>query len=93
MKEIIAYEMVLKEMPKSKEHIRCFPFQEKYWDEYRSIYNACFYEMRKDLEIAQVNFYYDDSQMKDKSSGTFLYLQDYSIIGAVSCLYHFCVVL
>ncbi|MDE7310745.1 MAG: GNAT family N-acetyltransferase [Eubacterium sp.] len=85
MKEIIAYEMALKEMPKLKEHISCFPFEEKYWDEYKAIYNACLYEMRKDLEIEPVNFYSDGSQMKDKSSDTFLYLQDDNIIGAVSC--------
>ena len=49
------------------------------------IYNECFYEMRKDLEIEPYNFYSDYSQMKVKINDTFLYMQDGIIIGAVSC--------
>ncbi|MCX4256372.1 MAG: GNAT family N-acetyltransferase [Oscillospiraceae bacterium] len=49
------------------------------------IYNECFYEMRKALEIEPVNFYSDYSQMKDKASNTYLHLQNGIIAGAVSC--------
>ena len=45
------------------------------------IYNECFYEMRKDLEIEPVNFYSDYSQMQDKACGTFLYLHNGAIAG------------
>lgn len=85
MKEIIAYEMSWKKTLEHKEEIACIPFQEQYWTEYRQIYNECFYEMRKDLEIEPVNFYSDYSQMEDKIKDTFLYLQDGAIVGAVSC--------
>lgn len=85
MKEIIAYEMSFIGELKDKPDIICVPFQEKYWNAYMPIYNACFYEMRKDLEIEPFHFYSDYSQMKDKIRDTFLYLQNGVIIGAVSC--------
>lgn len=85
MKEIIAYEMVFKGTLKHDVDMSCIPFQKKYWDEYMQIYNECFYEMRKDLEVEPINFYSDYSQMKDKISGTYLYLQNGVIAGAVSC--------
>ena len=49
------------------------------------IYNECFYDMRKDLEIEPLNFYSDYSQMENKINDTFLYFQYGVIIGAVSC--------
>ncbi len=85
MKEIIVYEMSFRGTLNYKNEINCVPFQEKYWNEYMKIYNECFYEMRKDLEIEPVNFYSDYSQMKDKISNTFLYVQSGEIMGAVSC--------
>lgn len=85
MKEIIAYEMSFKEVLKYNDDVFCVPFQEKYWNEYMQIYNECFYEMRKDLEIEPINFYSDFSQMKDKINNTFLYLKNGAVIGAVSC--------
>ena len=85
MKEIIAYEMSFKGKSNYKNDINCIPFQEKYWNEYMKIYNECFYEMREDLEIEPKNFYSDYSQMKDKVTNTFLYIQNGTIIGAVSC--------
>lgn len=65
--------------------IICIPFEEKYWREYMKIYNECFYEMRKQLEIEPINFYSDYSQMEGKTDDTFLYLQNGVIAGAVSC--------
>ena len=85
MREITAYEMSFTGTVKSKSDISCVPFQEKYWNEYMKIYNECFSEMREALEIEPINFYSDYSQMKDKISNTFLYLQNGAIIGAVSC--------
>lgn len=85
MKEIIACEMVFKGTIRHEDHLECIRFQEKFWNEYMQIYNECFSEMRKALEIEPVNFYSDYSQMKDKSSRTFLYLRSGAIAGAVSC--------
>ena len=85
MKEIIAYEMLYNKAFKYQNDIICVPFQKKYWNEYMSIYNECFYKMRKALEVEPINFYYDYSQIKDKIKDIFLYLQNGAIIGAVSC--------
>ncbi len=85
MKEIVAYEMVFDKTLEYQDDIICVPFQEKYWDEYMKTYNECFYEMRKELEVEPVNFYYDYSQIKDKINDIFLYLRNGVIVGAVSC--------
>lgn len=85
MKEIIAYEMSFQETLKYDPDVCCIPFQEKYWNEYMQIYNECFCEMRKDLEIEPINFYSDYSQMKDRKGNTYLCLQNGVIAGAVSC--------
>lgn len=85
MKEIIAYEMSFDKMFEYPHDVSCIPFQEQYWDEYRKIYNDCFYEMRKTLEVEPINFYSDYSQIKDKINNIFLYLQNGVIVGAVSC--------
>lgn len=85
MKEIIAYEMIYNKVPEYQNNIICVPFQKEYWNEYMEIYNECFYDMRKALEVEPINFYYDYSQIKDKIKDIFLYLQNGVIIGAVSC--------
>ncbi len=85
MKEIIAYEMLYNKAFKYQNDIICVPFQKEYWNEYMSIYNECFYKMRKALEVEPINFYYEYSQIKDKIKDIFLYLQNGGIIGAVSC--------
>ncbi len=85
MKEIIAYEMLYNKAFEYQNDIICVPFQKKYWNEYMSIYNECFYKMRKALEVEPINFYYEYSQINDKIKDIFLYLQNGGIIGAVSC--------
>lgn len=85
MKEIIAYEMSFKGALEYQDDLSCVPFEEKYWKEYMQIYNECFYEMRKDLNVEPFNFYTDYSQMEDKASDTYLWIQDGTIAGAVSC--------
>lgn len=85
MKEIIAYEMLFRGNIPYGGGLSCISFREKYWTEYMKIYNECFYEMRKTLEIEPINFYSDYSQMKDKADSTHLYIQNGMIVGAVSC--------
>ncbi len=85
MKEIFAYEMSFDKTVKYQTDLICVPFEEKYWNEYMKIYNECFHEMRKDLEIQPINFYSDYAQIKDKINDIFLYLQNGAVVGAVSC--------
>ena len=84
MNEIIAYEMLFRGALRYEELLNCIPFEEKYWKEYMPIYNACFYEMRKALDIEPFNFYSAYSQMRDKSDQAFLYLQFFVLFGAFS---------
>lgn len=85
MKEIIAYEMLFRGNIPYNGGLSCISFCENYWTEYMKIYNECFYEMRKALEVEPINFYSDYSQMKDRADSTYLYLQNGMIAGAVSC--------
>lgn len=85
MKEVIVYEMLFDKTLEYQESIICVPFEEKYWNEYRKIYNECFCKMREALEIEPINVYSDDSQIKNKMNDIFLYLKNEVIAGAVSC--------
>lgn len=85
MKEIIAYEMQYTGKDNLSSDVKLIPFQEKYYPEYVRIYNECFYDMRKALEIEPFNFYSDFEQVKDKMKDIFLLLQDQTILGSVAC--------
>lgn len=85
MKEIIAYEMSLKTEVERSEEALCVPFEIAYWEEYMQKYNACYSEMRKDLEIEPIDFYSDYSQMEDKARSTYICLKNGVIAGGVSC--------
>ncbi|HIV92824.1 MAG TPA: GNAT family N-acetyltransferase [Candidatus Eisenbergiella stercoravium] len=61
--EIIAYEMNYTKAEIEKSNILCIPFEQKYFQEYMQIYNACFWEMRKFLDIRPYNFLNDYSQI------------------------------
>ena len=54
--EIIAYEMRYGKNPVPKSDIACIPFDDKFFQEYMRIYNECFYEMRKALNIQPYHF-------------------------------------
>ena len=49
------------------------------------IYNACFYEMRKALDIEPYNFLNDYEQISEKSKDIFLFVCEEEIIGSVAC--------
>ena len=85
MKKIIVYEMSFGGIAECGRDIFCILFREEYWNEYMQIYNECFHEMRKNLEIEPTDFYSDYSQMKEKADSTYLCLQNGVIAGAVSC--------
>ncbi len=87
MKQIIAYEMQYTEDGKilPAEHLPMIPFHMKYYPQYESIYNECFYEMRRALDIRPYNFYSDPGQLKEKADDIFLLLEHDRIIGGVGC--------
>ncbi len=85
MKEIIAYEMQYSGDDVIYTDIVLISFQEKYYSEYKRIYNECFYEMRKALDVQPYNFYSDFGQVKDKMKDIFLFIKDEIIVGSVAC--------
>ena len=84
--EVWAYEMYWNKHEIPVSVINCVPFAEAYFEEYKSIYNACFYPMRKALDIEPYNWYSEYSQMADKVDKVFLLLEDGQIFGSVACL-------
>ena len=83
--EIIAYEMKYIKDDVEKNNIKCIPFEKKYFKQYMKIYNACFYEMRKALDIEPYNFLNDYEQISEKSKDIFLFVWEEEIIGSVAC--------
>lgn len=83
--EIIAYEMKYSREDIEKCDITCIPFEQKYFQEYMKIYNACFYEMREVLDIKPYNFLSNYEQIDEKSKDIFLLVIDGEIIGSVAC--------
>ena len=65
--------------------LEMLPFRDEYYSQYEKIYNDCFYEMRKVLDIEPYNFYSDISQMIDKKDSIFLLMNDETIIGSIGC--------
>ena len=54
--EVIAYEMKHDKEFVEQSMIACVPFETQYFEQYKRIYNECFYDMRKALEIEPYNF-------------------------------------
>ena len=83
--EIMAYEMKYVKDDIEKDIISCIPFEQKYFQQYMKIYNACFYEMQKSLDIEPYNFLCDYKQISEKSKHIFLLVSRKEIIGSVAC--------
>lgn len=85
MKSFFAYEMQYTGKAPVITHLPVIPFHEKYYPQYERVYNECFYEMRKALDIKPYHFYSDISQLGDKAANLFLLLQGETLIGSVGC--------
>lgn len=82
---IIAYEMqYMGNIIQSD--VDLIPFDDRFYDIYETIYNECFYEMRKALNVKPYNFYHSIEQLEDKKSNIFLLLKDNELIGSVACI-------
>ena len=83
--EIIAYKMTYKNAQTPQSDIVCIPFEEQFFQEYMRIYNECFYEMRKALDIQPYNFLNAYEQIADKIQDIYLLTEQGEIIGSVAC--------
>jgi hypothetical protein len=57
------------------------PFDDRFYNTYESIYNECFYEMRKALNVKPYNFYHSIKQLEAKKSNIFLLMKDNELVG------------
>ena len=83
--EIIAYEMKYVNDSVEKSGIICIPFREEFFQEYMGIYNECFYEMRKALDIQPYNFLNEYNQIVEKVKDIYLLINQGEIIGSIAC--------
>ena len=65
--------------------ISCIPFQMELFDQYKEIYNACFYEMRKALDRRPYAYYCEYAQIQGKEKDIFLFKKGGELIGSVAC--------
>ena len=65
--------------------IVCIPFVDEYFQEYMRIYNECFFEMRKALDIEPYNFLSSFQQIADKANDIYFLMEQGEIIGSVAC--------
>lgn len=83
--EVIAYEMKYNKAYVEQSKLDCIPFEDRYFEQYKSIYNECFYDMREALEIEPYNFLNDYEQISEKVSNIYLLVKDGEIVGSVAC--------
>lgn len=85
MKSFYVYEMEYTGDAIAAEKTELIPFCDKYYSQYERIYNECFYDMRRTLEIKPYNFYSDIQQMNEKKENIFLLMDGEAVIGSVGC--------
>ena len=85
MKSFIAYEMQYAGEQTTINEIPIIPFCKKYYSQYERIYNECFYEMRKALDIRPYSFYSDIRQIDGREANIFMLMDNETIIGSVGC--------
>ncbi len=72
MKSFFAYEMQYVGKKPTIDAVQITPFCEKYYSQYECIYNRCFYEMRKALDVKPYNFYSDIEQIRYRMANIFI---------------------
>lgn len=82
---INAYEMKYINALVEQSNIVCIPFEKKYFQEYMRIYNECFFEMRKALDIHPYNFLNAYEQIAEKVEDIYLLVDRDELIGSIAC--------
>ena len=85
MSSFTVYEMTYTKAAPEGANIELQPLCEAYCQRYVQIYNECFHEMRKALDVAPYDFYYDVRQIKPKMQDIFLLTENENIVGSVAC--------
>lgn len=83
--EIIAYEMEFLSKITEEVDINLEIFSDDFYLEYEKIYNECFFDMRKILDVEPYNFYSSIEQLDDKKQNIYILCSGNTIIGSVAC--------
>ena len=83
--EIIAYEMQFLSKTAQETDIVIEKFRGDFYLEYEQIYNQCFFDMRKELNIEPYNFYSGIEQLNDKKQNIYVLRNDNMLLGSVAC--------
>ena len=83
--EIIAYEMQFSSKTIQESDIILEVFSDDFYSEYKKIYNQCFFDMRKSLNVEPYNFYSSIEQLDNKKQNIYVLLEGNTLIGSVAC--------
>lgn len=85
MMEIIAYEMQFSSKIIQESDIILEVFSDDFYSEYEKIYNECFFDMRKSLNVEPYNFYSSIEQLDNKKQNIYVLWEGNTLIGSVAC--------
>ena len=85
MMEIIAYEMQFSSKTIQESDIILEVFSDDFYSEYEKIYNQCFFDMRKSLNVEPYNFYSSIEQLDNKKQNIYILWEGNTLIGSVAC--------
>ncbi|MBO4682087.1 MAG: GNAT family N-acetyltransferase [Clostridiales bacterium] len=80
----LAHKMEYLRPETEKATVSLVPFDPKYQDQYRRIYNACYHEMREALDIKPYDFIQDDSFFREGMGNIYLLIENGELIGSVA---------
>ena len=67
-----------------KTAVTLVPYDPKYQEQYRHMYNACYHEMREALDIKPYDFIQDDSFFSEGMNNVYLLTENDELIGSVA---------
>lgn len=83
--EIIAYEMQFSGKTVQETDIKLESFRDDFYSEYEKVYNQCFFDMRKALNVEPYNFYSSIEQLDDRKQNIYVLFDGNTLIGSVAC--------
>ena len=78
-----AYEMEYRHPTGEKSSVELIPYSSEYQEAYKQMYNACFYEMRKALDIRPYHYIQNDAFFETGMEEVFLLVKNGELIGSV----------
>ena len=80
---VLAYEMEYRNPVPERSSVELIPYTSEYREMYKLMYNECYHEMRKALDIQPYDFIQDDSFFDSGMDEVYLLVNECEIIGSV----------